>query len=60
MKRIKRDSHNGIIGGVCQGLGEYFNIDPIIFRLIFISLFFLFGGGILTYIIAWVIIPDKV
>ena len=52
MRRIKRDSFNGIIGGVCEGLGEYFNIDPILFRLIFISLFFLFGGGILTYIIA--------
>ena len=40
MRRIKRDSYNGIIGGVCEGLGEYFNIDPILFRLIFISLFF--------------------
>ena len=50
MRRIKRDSYNGIIGGVCEGLGEYFNIDPILFRLIFISLFFLFGGGILTCI----------
>ena len=39
MKRIKRDSQNGILGGVCEGLGNYFDIDPIIFRLIFIALF---------------------
>tara|TARA_B100001996_G_scaffold363465_1_gene331770 strand:+ start:60 stop:245 length:186 start_codon:yes stop_codon:yes gene_type:complete len=60
MKRIKRDSQNGILSGVCEGLGNYFNVDPIIFRLIFIALFLLPSpGGILTYIIAWIIIPDK-
>tara|TARA_B100000029_G_scaffold497038_1_gene564142 strand:+ start:662 stop:844 length:183 start_codon:yes stop_codon:yes gene_type:complete len=59
MKKLKRDSFNGILGGVCEGLGEYFSIDPIIFRLIFIASFFMLGGGILTYIIAWVIIPDR-
>ncbi|MEC7877626.1 MAG: PspC domain-containing protein [Bacteroidota bacterium] len=60
MKRIKRDSQNGILGGVCEGLGNYFDIDPIIFRLIFIALFLLPSpGGILTYVLAWIIIPDK-
>ena len=59
MKKLKRDSFNGILGGVCEGLGEYFSIDPIIFRLIFIASFFMLGGGILTYIIAWSIIPDR-
>ena len=31
MKRVFRDSFNGILGGVCSGLGEYFEIDPVIF-----------------------------
>ena len=59
MRKVTRDSYNGVIGGVCEGLGEYFELDPIIFRLIFIALFFMLGGGILTYIIAWIIIPDR-
>ena len=59
MRRLYRDSLNGLIGGVCEGLGEYFSIDPIIFRLIFIASFFMLCGGILTYFIAWVIIPDR-
>ena len=59
MKRVFRDSFNGILGGVCSGLGEYFEIDPVIFRLLFITFFFLFGGGIFIYLIAWLIIPDR-
>ena len=59
MKRVFRDSFNGILGGVCSGLGEYFEIDPEIFRLLFIAFFFMFGGGIFIYLIAWLIIPDR-
>mgnify|MGYP001183030164 FL=1 len=59
MKRLFRDSFNGILGGVCSGLGEYFEIDPVIFRLLFIVFFFMFGGGVFIYLIAWLIIPDR-
>ena len=60
MIKLKRNSSEGVLGGVCEGMGDYFSIDPIIFRLIFIALFLLPSpGGILTYIIAWIIIPDK-
>tara|TARA_B100001109_G_C18530526_1_gene320348 strand:+ start:338 stop:520 length:183 start_codon:yes stop_codon:yes gene_type:complete len=59
MRKVKRDSYNGILGGVCEGLGEYFNIDPVIIRLIFLATSMMLGGGILTYIIAWIIIPDR-
>ena len=59
MRKVKRDSSNGILGGVCEGLGEYFNIDPVIIRLIFLATSMMLGGGILTYIIAWIIIPDR-
>ena len=59
MRKVKRDSFNGILGGVCEGLGEYFNIDPVIIRLIFLATSMMLGGGILTYIIAWIIIPDR-
>ena len=59
MRKVKRDSYNGILCGVCEGLGEYFSIDPVIIRLMFIATSLMLGGGILTYIIAWIIIPDR-
>lgn len=47
------------IAGVCGGLGEYFNVDPVIFRILFLLFFFVFGGGLFAYIIMWFIIPKK-
>ena len=51
---------NGIIAGVCGGLGEFFGVSPIWFRLLFLLLF-LPGGvpGILPYVILWIVIPRK-
>jgi len=46
------------IGGVCGGLGEYFNVDPTIIRLLVVILTFMSAGtGIVAYLIAWAIIP---
>ena len=59
MIKIKRNSSQGIIGGVCEGVGEYFEIDPVLVRLLFVALCFALGSGIITYVIAWIIIPDK-
>jgi phage shock protein C len=59
MKRIYRSSTEKKIAGVCGGMGEYFDVDPVIFRLAFLFAFFLFGTGILIYIIAWIAIPKK-
>lgn len=58
IKRLHRSSTNKIIGGVCGGIGEYFNVDPTIIRLVWL-LFGFMGGGILAYLIAWIIIPLK-
>jgi phage shock protein PspC (stress-responsive transcriptional regulator) len=57
-KQIYRSSHNAVIGGVCGGLGEYFNIDPVIMRILWLLLLFS-GVGFLAYIVAWIIIPRK-
>lgn len=58
-KRLYRDPQNRLIGGVCAGLGDYFNVDFSIIRIIWLLLF-LFGGiGLLAYIIAWIVIPEK-
>lgn len=58
MKRLYRSGKNRIIAGVCGGIGEYFGIDPVIVRLIWVILtLFSFGFGVPAYIIAWIIIP---
>ena len=56
-KRLYRSQDNKIIGGVCGGLGEYLGLDPTLVRIITVLLFLLPGIGILTYVIAWIIIP---
>lgn len=47
---------NGLIAGVCGGLGQRFNINAWIFRILWI-LFGLTGVGILVYLICWVVMP---
>lgn len=60
MKKIlQRNQSNKVIGGVCGGLGQYFDSDPILFRALFLLLLFVGGGGVLLYIILWVVLPVK-
>lgn len=54
-KRFYRSRKNRIIAGVCGGLGEYFNIDPIIFRVIF----FVLHGVNLIYFLLWIFVPEN-
>ena len=56
-KRLYRDPENSVIGGVCGGLGAYFNVDPVIFRLLFVIFFFAGGASILVYVILWIVLP---
>jgi phage shock protein C len=60
-KRIYRSSKNKIIGGVFGGLGEHFDVDPMLLRLIWV-LIVVFTGfipGIIAYFIAVLIIPRQ-
>lgn len=56
-KRLYRVKKNRILGGVCTGMSQYFEIDVVAMRLIFIGLTLLGGFGILAYILLWVITP---
>jgi phage shock protein PspC (stress-responsive transcriptional regulator) len=58
-RRLYRNPDNRVIGGVCSGLGAYFDIDPVILRIIFVILFFV-GFGPLLYIILWIVIPKAI
>lgn len=57
-RRVFRDPDSKILGGVCSGIGNYFNIDPLWIRLALVIMFFGFGSGLLLYIILWIIIPE--
>ena len=48
-----------MLGGVCSGFGKYFNIDPVLIRLVWVILFFVLGAGLLAYILSWIIIPEE-
>lgn len=57
-KRLYRDDESRVLGGVCSGLSAYFDIDPVILRILFVALIFL-GVGIsaLLYLILWIVVP---
>ena len=55
--RITKSKTDKVIDGVCGGLAEYFGIDPVIVRLVFVLLIFINGLGLLLYIILAIIMP---
>lgn len=57
-KKLFRDDENGIIGGVCSGLGAYFGMDPVIIRVIFVLLVLFGFSGVFIYIILFFITPE--
>ena len=54
---MRRTRDDRVIGGVCGGLGRYLGVDPVLMRIAFVILAFAGGGGILVYLVAWVLIP---
>jgi phage shock protein PspC (stress-responsive transcriptional regulator) len=56
-KRLFRDPDDKILGGVCSGIANYFDLDPIWIRGAFAVSFFAFGSGALLYLVLWVIMP---
>ncbi len=57
--RLFRDTSDKVLGGVCSGLANYLRVDPTIVRLLFALFVFAGGGGILLYILFWIILPSK-
>ena len=57
-KKLYRNTSDKMIAGVCSGLAEYLNVDPTIVRLIW-ALVALSGAGVVAYLIAAIIIPEK-
>ncbi|MBI2669429.1 PspC domain-containing protein [Candidatus Woesearchaeota archaeon] len=60
IKRLYRSRKDRVLGGVCSGIAHYFNVDPVIVRLIWvIGTLLSMGLGLLAYLIAWIIIPEE-
>lgn len=58
-KRLYRSRNQVILGGVCGGIAEYFDIDVTIVRLIWALIALVGGSGVLLYIIAWIVVPEN-
>ena len=56
-KRLYRSRTQKVLGGVAGGLAEYFNIDVILMRLLFVAIVLAGGSGVLIYIILWIVVP---
>ncbi len=56
-KRLYRSEKDKIVAGVCGGIAEYLNIDPIIVRILFILAIISEGFGLMLYIVLWIVIP---
>jgi len=57
VKRLYKSRKNKMIDGVCSGIAEYFDIDPVMVRIVFILFAVLGGSGIVAYIVGMIIIP---
>lgn len=59
-RRLCRSEKERLLGGVCGGLAEYFKVDPVLVRVVFVLVTFLLGVllGVVAYIVLWIITPS--
>jgi len=58
-KRLYRSRKNCMIAGICGGIAEYFDIDPVLVRIIAVLTIFINGIGLIAYLIGWIVIPQN-
>jgi len=56
---LTRAEKNKVLGGVCAGLANFFNVDPTLIRIIFVLITLFGGSGVLLYLILWLLIPSS-
>jgi phage shock protein PspC (stress-responsive transcriptional regulator) len=57
--QLVRRTSEGKIAGVCAGLGHYFDMDPVLFRVLFVAVILFGGSGGLIYLLLWLVMPDR-
>ncbi len=58
-RRLYRDENHKLVGGVCSGIANYFDVDLVVIRVLFLILLFSFGIGFIPYIILWIAVPSS-
>src|SRR5437773_1738020 len=56
---LRRRTTDRVLGGVAGGLGDYFNVDPLLIRIAFVGLMLFGGAGLVLYVVAWLLIPAE-
>lgn len=56
---LRRSRDDRVIAGVCGGLGRYLGVDPVLIRVAFVVLAIAGGGGLVLYIVSWILIPEE-
>ena len=59
-KRLERDTQHKVIGGVCSGLANYFDIDASLLRVLFVFMFLFASAGFWLYVLLWIVMPADV
>lgn len=59
-RQLYRSNNNRMVGGVCGGLGEFFGMDPTVFRLLFVfGVLFGWGAMLVVYLVMLVVVPEE-
>lgn len=58
-KRLYKTDEGAVLGGVCKGISEVYDMDVSIVRLIALLLLFVAGAPFIIYIVMWIVLPDK-
>lgn len=58
VRRVRRSRQDRVIGGVCGGLAQYLQVDPVLLRIAAVALALSGGAGVVAYIVAWILIPE--
>ena len=56
---LRRSRSERLLGGVCGGLAQYFGVDPLVVRLVFIAITLAQGAGIVLYVLLWILVPEE-
>ncbi len=59
LRDLRRDPHNGMVAGVCEGLGRRLDIDPLLLRIVFGATTLASGLGLVAYVLAWMLVPAE-
>jgi phage shock protein C len=59
VKRLYRSRSDRMFKGVCGGLAEYFGLDPILIRVVFVVSLFVGGIGLISYVLLWLFVPEE-